>query len=101
MWSSTWACAIADRLKRAPSTISRELARNGGRVGYRAYRADQLTWRRARRPQPCKLATNERLRAEVEDKLAIRWSPQQISGWLRHTYPDGQDDVGVSTKRSI
>jgi len=81
-------CAIADRLGRAPSTISRELARNGGRVGYRAYRADQLAWQRARRPQACKLATNETLRVEVEDKLVLRWSPQQISGWLKHTYPD-------------
>jgi len=81
-------CVIADRLGRAPSTISRELARNGGRVGYRAHRADQLAWQRARRPQACKLATNETLRAEVEDKLVLRWSPQQISGWLKHTYPD-------------
>ena len=81
-------CAIADRLGRASSTISRELARNGGRVGYRAHRADQLAWQRARRPQASKLATNETLRAEVEDKLVLRWSPQQISGWLKHTYPD-------------
>ncbi len=81
-------CAIADRLGRAPSTISRELARNGGRVGYRAHRADQLAWQRARRPQASKLATNETLRVEVEDKLVLRWSPQQISGWLKHTYPD-------------
>ena len=81
-------CAIADRLGRAPSTISRELARDGGRVGYRAHRADRVAWQRARRPQACKLAANETLRAEVEDKLAIRWSPQQISGWLKHTYPD-------------
>ena len=81
-------CAIAGRLGRAPSTISRELARNGGLVGYRAYRADQLAWQRARRPQACKLATNETLRVEVEDKLVLRWSPQQISGWLKHTYPD-------------
>ncbi len=81
-------CAIADRLGRAPSTISRELARNGGRVGYRAHRADHLAWQRARRPQASKLATNETLRVEVEDKLVLRWSPQQISGWLKHTYPD-------------
>jgi len=81
-------CVIAVRLGRAPSTISRELARNGGRVGYRARRADQLAWQRARRPQACKLAANETLRAEVEDKLVLRWSPQQISGWLKHTYPD-------------
>ena len=47
-----------------------------------------MAWQRARRPQACKLAANETLRAEVEDKLAIRWSPQQISGWLKHTYPD-------------
>ena len=83
-------CVIAVRLGRAPSTISRELARNGGRVGYRAHRADRMAWQRARRPQPCKLAANEMLRAEVEDKLAFRWSPQQISGWLKHTYPDDE-----------
>ena len=81
-------CAIASRLGRASSTVSRELARNGGRGDYRAHRADRAGWQRARRPQSSKLATNERLRGEVEDKLALRWSPQQISGWLRHTYPD-------------
>ncbi|MCZ6738436.1 MAG: IS30 family transposase [Actinobacteria bacterium] len=81
-------CAIAGRLSRAPSTVSRELARNGGRGDYRAHRADRAAWQRGRRPQSSKLAANETLRAEVEDKLAIRWSPQQISGWLRHTYPD-------------
>jgi len=81
-------CAIADRLGRARSTISRELARNGGRSRYRAHRADRMAWRRARRPQPCKLATNEALRVEVEEKLTICWSPEQISGWLKHTYPD-------------
>ena len=81
---------IAGRLGRAVSTISRELARNGGRGGYRAHRADRAAWQRGRRPQACKLAANETLRAEVEDKLAIRWSPQQISGWLKHTYPDDE-----------
>ena len=79
---------IAGRLGRTPSTVSRELARNGGRHRYRAHRADWVAWQRARRPQPCKLTTNEALRAEVEEKLADRWSPQQISGWLRRTYPD-------------
>jgi len=79
---------IADRLGRAPSTVSREVARNDGRLRYRAHRADRAAWGRARRPQGCKLATNSTLRAEVEDKLAVRWSPQQISGWLRYTYPD-------------
>ncbi len=79
---------IARRLGRAPSTVSREVACNDGRGRYRAHRADRAAWGRARRPQRCKLATNPKLRAEVEDKLAVRWSPQQISGGLRHTYPD-------------
>ena len=68
--------------------MSREVVRNGGRSEYRAHRADQAAWQRARRPQPCKLAENEALREVVEEKLADRWSPQQISGWLQHTYPD-------------
>ena len=83
--------AVASRLGRAPSTVSREVARNGGRKRYRAHRADQAAWGRARRPQPCKLATNQPLRAEVEDKLTVRWSPAQISGWLRRTYPGDQE----------
>ena len=82
---------IAGRLGRAPSTISRELARNGGRGGYRAHRADRAAWQRGRRPQSCKLAANETLRGVVEEQLAIRWSPQQISGWLKHTYPENQE----------
>ncbi len=81
---------IASRLGRAPSTVSREVARNGGRNRYRAHRADRAAWQRARRPQRCKLVTNPTLRQVVEDKLAIRWSPQQISGWLRHTYPSDE-----------
>ncbi len=81
---------IASRLRRAVSTVSREVARNGGRDTYRAHRADRAAWQRARRPQPAKLATNERLRHVVEDLLAVRWSPQQISGWLRHTYPSDE-----------
>ncbi len=86
---------IASRLGRAASTISREVAGNGGRLRYRAHRADRAAWQRARRPQSCKLATNPALRVEVEDKLAIRWSPQQISGWLAHTYP-GVEGMHVS-----
>ena len=86
---------IASRLGRAVSTVSREVARNGGRDTYRAHRADRAAWQRARRPQPCLLATNERLRQAVEDMLAVRWSPQQISGWLRHTYP-GDEAMHVS-----
>ena len=82
---------IASRLGRAASTISRELARNGGRVRYRAHRADQAAWTRARRPQACKLAVNAPLRQLVEDKLELRWSPQQISRWLKRTYPGSQE----------
>ena len=79
--------AIAAQLGRAPSTISREVARNGGRRGYRALRADRAAWSRATRPKPCKLALQPGLRDIVEDKLRRRWSPQQISGWLACTYP--------------
>ncbi|MFQ5524556.1 MAG: IS30 family transposase [Acidimicrobiia bacterium] len=81
---------IAGRLGRAASTVSRELARNGGRFAYRAHRADGEAWRRARRPQRCKLGSNQTLRNVVEDKLELRWSPQQISRWLRRTYPDDE-----------
>ncbi len=82
--------SIAGRLGRAASTVSRELARNDGRLRYRAHRADRAAWGRARRPQPCKLATNPMLRQAVEDKLTLRWSPEQISGWLRQTYPEDE-----------
>jgi IS30 family transposase len=80
--------AIAKRLGRAPSTVSRELARNGGRHRYRAQRADEAAYRRAARPKPAKLAVHPRLRAVVEAKLALCWSPEQIVGWLPMTYPD-------------
>ena len=79
--------AIAAQLGRAPSTISREVAGNGGRRGYRALRAERAAWSRATRPKRCKLAVHPRLRDIVEDKLRRRWSPQQISGWLARTYP--------------
>jgi IS30 family transposase len=80
--------AIARRLGRAPSTVSRELARNGGRCRYRAQRADAAAYRRATRPKASKLAVEPRLRAVVEAKLTLRWSPEQITGWLQVTYPD-------------
>jgi len=86
---------IGSRLGRASSTVSRELARNGGRRRYRAHRADREAWRRARRPQSCKLTSAPRLRQAVTEKLELRWSPQQISGWLTDTYPDDQE-MGVS-----
>ena len=79
--------AIALALGRAPSTISREVNANGGRRRYRAARADLAAWSRATRPKPCKLAGNPVLRAIVEEKLARRWSPQQVDGWLKLTYP--------------
>jgi IS30 family transposase len=82
---------IAARLRRAPSTVSRELARNGGRGRYRAQVADAAAFRRAQRPKPAKLLTEPRLREVVEAKLALRWSPQQIAGWLPLAYP--QDSV--------
>ncbi len=81
---------IASRLGRAPSTVSREVTRNGGRHRYRAYRAHQAALVRARRPKECKLTQNPQLRQIVEEKLRDRWSPQQISGWLGHTYPDDE-----------
>jgi len=80
--------AIAARLSRAPSTISREVAGNGGRRGYRAGTADRAAVRRLRRPKPSKLAQCARLREVVEAKLELRWAPKQISGWLVREFPD-------------
>jgi IS30 family transposase len=79
---------IAAGLGRAPSTISREVARNGGSECYRASAADLAATERARRPKVCKLAATPRLRVMVEDKLRDDWSPEQISLWLRRAFPD-------------
>src|SRR4051812_35951056 len=79
---------IARRLGRASSTASREVTANGGRRGYRACRADKAAVGRLRRAKPSKLATCPRLRAVVEERLELRWSPQQISGWLVDEFPD-------------
>jgi IS30 family transposase len=79
---------IAKRLGRAPSTVSRDVAANGGGRRYRAVVADRAALRRARRPKPAKLAMHPELCALVEAKLELQWSPQQISGWLSETYPD-------------
>ena len=81
---------IARRLKRAPSTISREIHRNGGYDGYRAAPADQATWDRAHRPKRCKLARHRSLARVVAAKLQQQWSPQQIAGWLKRTYPESE-----------
>ena len=81
---------IAAGLGRAASTVSRELRRNGGSERYRAASADRRAWDRALRPKPCKLAMHEPLRRIVAGKLAQNWSPEQIAGWLRRTYPDDE-----------
>ena len=75
--------AIAAALGRAPSTISREIRRNGGAERYRASNADQAAWDRAHRPKTCKLALHPALAKRVADKLQQQWSPQQIAGWLK------------------
>jgi IS30 family transposase len=80
--------AVAAGLGRAVSSVAREVARNGGRKRYRAQAADAAAYRRARRPKPSKFVLVPRLRAIVEDRLAHRWSPEQIAAWLRKTYPD-------------
>ena len=87
--------SIATSLGRAPSTISREIERNGGQGCYRANQAEQLAWDRARRPKTCKLAENRTLAHLVADKLQVQWSPEQIAGWLRRTYP-GDENYQVS-----
>ena len=86
---------IATSLCRAPCTISREIKRNGGQIGYRATRADQHAWDLAKRPKRCKLVLQPELADIVADKLRLQWSPEQIAGWLKHTYP-GDEDHQVS-----
>jgi IS30 family transposase len=82
--------SIAGSLRRAPSTISRELRRNGGQRSYRASRADQAAWDRACRPKACKLVQHPGLAQVVASKLRLEWSPEQIAGWLKRTYPDDE-----------
>jgi IS30 family transposase len=77
---------IAQGLRRAPCTVSREVARHGGRPQYRANEADRQAWDSALRPKPCLLVTHSKLRKIVASKLALNWSPQQISGWLKQHY---------------
>ena len=81
---------IACGLGRAPSTVSREVARNGGSGPYRAEASDRQAWRRALRPKACKLATHPHLRCIVDRQLRHNWSPQQIAGWLKSTHPEGE-----------
>lgn len=79
--------AIANRLGRAPSTISREIQRNGGDKKYRAALADKKAWERACRPKNCKLVGSPWLRRAIENKLRVNWSPEQIAGWLKREHP--------------
>jgi IS30 family transposase len=87
--------SIARRLARSPSTVSREVARHGGRTRYRANHADYEASLSALRPKPCRLALNGRLRKVVASKLALEWSPEQISGWLKIRYP-GDENMQIS-----
>ena len=83
--------SIAASLGRAPSTVSREIKRNGGRRQYRASKADEAAWDRAHRRKTCKLAQNRALAFIVAEKLQLEWSPDQIAGWLKSTYPDDEN----------
>jgi len=81
---------IAASLGRAPSSVSREIRRNGGRQDYRAGQADQAAWDKAHRPKSCKLVSNRALARIVAQKLKMLWSPEQIAGWLKSAYPQDE-----------
>ena len=87
--------SIARHLGRHPSTISREIKRNGGSKCYRSSHADEATWDRANRPKTCKLVENKALAHLVASKLQLQWSPQQIAGWLKQNYL-GDENYQVS-----
>ena len=89
---------IARQLGRAPSTVAREIGRNGGAHGYRAADADARAWERARRPQPCLLGRRARLKNWVAERLQRDWSPRQIAVGLERTFPhDGSMRVSHET----
>jgi IS30 family transposase len=81
---------IAKGLQRAVSTVSREIARHGGRPPYRATDADQKAWESALRPKRCLLALHVKLQEVVAGKLILDWSPEQVSGWLKSEYPEDE-----------
>ena len=81
---------IAKGVQRAASTVSREVARHGGRPLYRASEADQQAWESALRPKVCLLAIHRKLQEIVASKLILDWSPEQISGWLKRQYPEDE-----------
>ena len=90
--------SMASLLGRSPSTVSREVCRNGGYDRYRAAEADAQAWIRTRRPKRCKLANSPWLRQAVSRKLGLNWSPEQIAGWLKRTHPeDGSYQVSHET----
>jgi IS30 family transposase len=82
--------SMALALGRSPSTLSREISRNGGPGRYRAAKADGRAWKQALRPKLCKLAVHDQLRQDVVAKLTLEWSPQQIAGWLKRTSPEDE-----------
>ena len=90
---------LARALGRAPSTVSREIRRNGGWRAYRASEADALAWQRATRPKRCKLAQNRALARLVAEKLRLQWSPYQVAGWLKRRYP--QDETRQVSHETI
>src|SRR5271167_4491479 len=81
---------IARGLERAASTVSREVARHGGRPLYRANEADHQAWDSALRPKVCLLAIHRKLQRIVASKLILDWSPEQISGWLKIQHCDDE-----------
>ena len=84
--------SIARTLKRSPSTICREVHRNGGLKAYRATRSDQRAWDCAKRPKACKLSFNAPLCHWISRKLRLKWSPEQIAGWLKRKHPDEEQN---------
>ena len=87
--------SMASLLGRSPSTVSREVRRNGGYNKYRAALADKRAWDRSRRPKQCKLAKSPWLRRHVSKKLRLSWSPEQIAGRLKRAHP-GDEAYQVS-----
>ena len=82
--------SMARSLGHSPSTVSREISRNGGYDGYRAAQADEQAWARSRRPKRCKLTDSPQLRQAVARKLRLNWSPEQIAGWLKRAHPEDE-----------
>ena len=92
---------IADKLSRAPSTISREIQRHGGANQYRAAKADKEAWNSTLRPKPCKLIECPALCKIIAEKMHRGWAPEQIAGWLKRCYPDNQEmHVSLETIQS-